>query len=72
MMCDLRQAYFDVRRHKRNRHYQRVFQARLDENLSVLCDELYTRTYQASPSTCFLVRDPKLREVFGFEIISVR
>lgn len=65
LLCDLRQAYHDARRHKRNRQYQRVFEARSDENLSALCDELYTRSYRASPSTCFLVKDPKLREVFA-------
>lgn len=62
---DLRQAYFDARRHKRSRHYQRTFEARADENLSALCDELYGRCYRAGPSTCFLVRDPKLHEVFA-------
>ena len=65
LLCDLRQAYFDARRHKRSRHYQRTFEARADENLSALCDELYNRSYRAGPSTCFLVRDPKLREVFA-------
>ncbi|MBR4830069.1 MAG: RNA-directed DNA polymerase [Muribaculaceae bacterium] len=65
LLIDLRQAYYDARRHKRNRHYQRVFEARLEENLSDLCDKLNNRNYHASPSTCFLVKDPKLREVFA-------
>ena len=65
LLCDLRQAYYDARRHKRNRHYQRVFEAHIDENLSSLCDELYRRTYRAGHSTCFLVKEPKLREVFA-------
>lgn len=65
LLCDLRQAYYDARRHKRNRHYQRVFEANLDENLSALCDDLYNRTYKTGRSTCFLVKDPKLREVFA-------
>lgn len=65
LLCDLRQAYYDARRHKRNRHYQRMFEAHLEENLLVLCDDLYSRTYQAGQSSCFLVKDPKLREVFA-------
>lgn len=65
LLSDLSQAYFDARRHKRSRHYQRTFEARTDENLSALCGELYSRCYQAGPSTCFLVKDPKLREVFA-------
>ena len=31
----------------------------------MLCDELWSRTYQACPSTCFIITDPKKREVFA-------
>ena len=65
LLSDLRRAYVDARRHKRNRPYQRLFEARLEENLQELCEELWTRKYKASPSTCFLINDPKLREVFA-------
>lgn len=36
-----------------------------NEDLDVLTDELITRTYKPSTSTCFLVRYPKIREVFA-------
>ncbi len=65
LLTDLRQAYLDARRHKRNKPYQRLFEARLELNLSELCDELWTRTYHPRPSTCFLISDPKRREVFA-------
>lgn len=65
LLCDLRQAYYDARRHKRNRRYQLAFEANLDVNLLTLRDELFNRSYSAGPCTCFLVKDPKLREVFA-------
>lgn len=65
LRADLMQAYLDARRHKRNRRYQMVFEAYLDNNLDALCDELYTRTYKPLPSDCFIITDPKKREVFA-------
>ena len=65
LLADLHQAYLDARRHKRNKTYQRLFEARLEKNLASLCDDLWTRTYQPRPSTCFLINAPKLREIFA-------
>ena len=62
---DLCEAYYDARRHKRQRPYQQRFEARLSENLEALCSELWTRTYRPRSSTCFIIRDPKVREVFA-------
>lgn len=65
LLSDLTRAFYDASRHKRNKPYQRLFAARLDKNLETLCDELINRTYKPLPSTCFLINDPKLREVFA-------
>ena len=65
LLVDLRQAYFDARRHKRNKPYQLRFEAHWEENLESLCDALWNRTYQPLPSSCFIVTDPKPREVFA-------
>jgi len=65
LLADLRQAYFDARRHKRLKPYQKRFEAAWERNLEVLCDELYTRTYSPKPSACFIITDPKKREVFA-------
>ena len=65
LLADLYEAYYDARRHKRNKPYQKSFEANLDENLNELCDELYSRTYRPRPSTCFIITDPKKREVFA-------
>ena len=67
LLDDLRQAYYDARRHKRNRPYQIWFERQSECNLRQLCDELYARTYQPKPSSCFIITDPKKREVFAAE-----
>ena len=65
LFADLRQAYYDARRHKLNKPYQQRFEADLEQNLVELCDELSNRTYKAKPSSCFIINDPKQREVFA-------
>lgn len=67
LLSDLYEAYYAARRHKRNKPYQLRFEARLEENLEELCDELYTRTYRPLPSSCFVITEPKKREVFAAE-----
>ena len=67
LLADLYEAYYDARKHKRNKGYQLRFEARLAENLEELCDALYTRTYRPLPSSCFIITDPKKREVFAAE-----
>lgn len=65
LLADLRQAYFDARRHKRNKPYQQRFERNWEGNLEVLCDELLERRYRPRPSSCFIITDPKQREVFA-------
>ncbi len=65
LLEDLHTAYYDARRHKRNKPYQQRFESDMEENLRGLCDELWSRTYQPRPSTCFIITDPKRREVFA-------
>ena len=65
LLADLHQAYRDARRHKGKKPYVRRFELRLEQNLSELCDELWERRYKARPSECFLISDPKKREVFA-------
>jgi len=65
LLADLYTAYFDARRHKRNKPYQLRYEARLEANIEELCEELWTRTYKPRPSTCFIISDPKPREVFA-------
>lgn len=65
LLADLHQAYLDARRRKRNKSYQQRFERRLEQNLTELCDELWQRRYKPRPSTCFIITDPKKREVFA-------
>ena len=65
LLLDLYRAYKDARRHKRNRNYQLKFEFNLEENLIDLRDELISGTYKPFPSNCFIIHDPKMREVFA-------
>lgn len=65
LLTDLYEAYFDARRHKRNKPYQLLFESNLAENLQQLCNELWRREYHPQPSSCFIIADPKKREVFA-------
>ncbi len=65
LYAELCQAYYDARRHKRQKPYQLRFEADWEANIRTLCDELWQRTYKARPSACFIITDPKKREVFA-------
>ena len=67
LLADLIVAYRDARRHKRNRDYQTRFEMEQERLLVDLRDELWERRYEARPSSCFVVHDPKMREVFAAE-----
>uniref|UniRef100_UPI004056ED7D reverse transcriptase domain-containing protein n=1 Tax=Alistipes sp. TaxID=1872444 RepID=UPI004056ED7D len=65
LLKDLYIAYKEARKHKRTRAYQLKFEFDLEENLIALRDELLARTYCPRPSNCFVIHDPKMREVFA-------
>ncbi len=65
LLVDLHTAYLDARRHKRNRKYQLDFEQNMEQNLRTLADELISHTYVPEPSMCFIINDPKKREVFA-------
>lgn len=65
LLADLYRAYYDARRHKRQRGYQQRFERCADAHLADLCRDLYYRHYTARPSACFTITDPKKREVFA-------
>ena len=65
LLTDLYRAYKCARRNKRGRAYQLKFEYNLEENLVTLRDELMTATYKPLSSTCFIIHDPKMREVFA-------
>lgn len=65
LLVDLYKAYKDARKHKRSKTYQLQFEFNLEENLIKLCDELISRNYKPRPCICFIIHDPKMREVFA-------
>ena len=67
LLADLYKAYKDARRHKRKKSYQLAFELGFEEELVALRDELMARTYRPGSSTCFIINDPKQREVFAAE-----
>ena len=67
LYLDLHEAYLDARRHKRSKTYQQEFERDIYWQLEYLCEELFTRTYKPHPSTCFIIEDPKKREIVAAE-----
>lgn len=65
MLLDLYIAYANARKHKANKPYVKEFERNLHGNLERLADELVNMTYKAMPSMCFIITDPKKREVFA-------
>ena len=62
---NLYRQYRRCRRQKRNTHNALRFEVRLEENLLQLHEELEGRTYHPSRSVCFVVKQPKFREIFA-------
>lgn len=65
LLLDLYAAYQCAKRHKARKPYVLHFERNLKENIESLCDDLWTRRYKPEPSTCFVIQQPKKREVFA-------
>lgn len=65
LLEDLYRAYLAARRHKRGKGYQVRFEMNQERELVKLRDELLERRYEPRPSSCFIIHDPKMREVFA-------
>ena len=62
---DLFEAYLECRKTKRNSKSALQFELDYEHNLVELCDEINEGRYKIGPSIAFVVRRPKLREVFA-------
>ena len=62
---ELVQAYLDCRRHKRNTASARRFELDQEQNLAGLYEELQAGTWQPGQSICFVVVQPRPREVWA-------
>ena len=57
--------YLHCRKNKRNTINALRFEYNLEENLAKLHDELVAQTYSPSRSVCFVLKQPKLRDIFA-------
>jgi len=62
---NIHRCYLKCRRNKRNTVNALHFEINLEENLCRLERELETKSYQPARSVCFVVKKPKLREIFA-------
>ena len=67
LLVDLFRAYKDARKHKRKTVKQVEFEMDMEQNLVELRDELWNRTYKPGRSVCFIICEPKKREIFAAE-----
>ena len=67
LLVDLLKAYKDARRHKRRTCKQIEFEMDMETRLVELRDEIWERRYTPGRSTCFIINDPKKREIFAAE-----
>lgn len=65
LLIDLFQAYYDARKHKRNKATSVEFEMNYESKLLALYEELLNNNYTISPSTAFIITDPVQREVFA-------
>lgn len=65
LLFDLYYAFQCAKKHKSNKEYVKKFERNLHDNLVELRDELYERRYKPQPSVCFIVTEPKKREIFA-------
>ncbi len=62
---DVFEAYYECRRHKRNKSGALEFEVCLEENIVSLWKTLCDGTYTPEPSSVFIVEKPVVREIFA-------
>lgn len=67
LLADLFTAYYRSVRGKRGKEYVRLYDSKLNDNLDNLCRALLDRRYEPGISSCFVISDPKKREIFAAE-----
>ncbi len=65
LLEDVFHAYYEARRHKRNKLAQLEFEIDLEHNLVGLFEEIRDRRYKPSPGVVFIVNRPVKREIYA-------
>src|SRR5574344_2074633 len=58
-------AYFDCRRNKRTKVTSLIFELNMEKNLLKLYEEYNKNEYEIGKSECFVIKEPKIREVWA-------
>ncbi|MCX6789149.1 MAG: reverse transcriptase, partial [Candidatus Gribaldobacteria bacterium] len=58
-------SYYECRQNKRRTKSAAIFEIHFETELLALEKELTTHTYQPGPHACFIITDPKPREVWA-------
>ena len=61
----LHAAWLNCRKGKAGKMARWVFEVDLERQLLALAEQLANRSYQPSPSVCFITDQPKRREIFA-------
>jgi len=62
---NLLKSYYQCRQNKRRTKSAAIFEIHFEKELLKLEKELFAKTYQPGPHTCFIITDPNLREVWA-------
>ena len=65
LLLDLYRAWKDARWHKRRKGYQLCFERNAEAELVRLRDAILSGRWRPGVSSCFIIHDPKMREVFA-------
>lgn len=65
LLRDIFIAYEDAKKNKSNTQSALQFSLNYESNLLTLYENIISRTYEISPSTCFIIKKPVMREIFA-------
>lgn len=65
LLRDIFIAYEDAKKNKSNTQSALKFSLNYESNLLALYEDIISRTYEISPSTCFIIKKPVMREIFA-------
>lgn len=65
LLRDIFIAYEDAKKNKSNTQSASRFSLNYESNLLLLYEDIISRNYEISPSTCFIIKKPIMREIFA-------
>ena len=65
LLLDLFQAYYDARKNKRKTKSALRFELNFEREIFKLYEDIISHRYEISPSSCFIIKKPVMREIFA-------